>query len=119
MGRPLIVRPEANAHNHWVSFELQGVKCNRLALNARIRVTAGAMVQLGEVYSGGSYLSQNDLRLHFGLGAGERVDKAEILWPDGTVESLPNLAADRFYSIREGAGVVSSRAPEAKNSHQH
>lgn len=119
VGRPLILRPEANAHNHWVSFELEGVKCNRLALNARIRVTAGAMVQLGEVYSGGSYLSQNDLRLHFGLGASERVDKAEILWPDGTVESLPNLAADRFYSIREGAGVVSSRAPEAKNSHQH
>jgi enediyne biosynthesis protein E4 len=118
VGRPLILRPEGDAHNHWVSFELEGVKCNRLALNARVRVTAGGMVQLGEVFSGGSYLSQNDLRLHFGLGASEKVDKAEILWPDGTVESLPNLAADRFYSVREGAGVVSSRVPEAKKSRQ-
>jgi enediyne biosynthesis protein E4 len=118
VGPPLILRPESSSHNHWVSFELEGFKCNRLALNARVRITAGGVVQLGEVFSGGSYLSQNDLRLHFGLGASEKVDKAEILWPDGTVESLPNLAADRFYSVREGAGVVSSRAPEAKNSHQ-
>ena len=50
---------------------------------------------------------------HFGLGDHERLDKAEILWPDGKVEILTNLAADRFYSVREGAGVVSSLPPEA------
>ena len=68
--------------------------------------------RLGEVLSGGSYLSQHDLRLHFGLGSHERVDQAEILWPDGKKETLTNLAADRFYVVREGQGVVSSKPPE-------
>ncbi len=108
VGEPMILRPEGVPRNHWISFELEGVKCNRLALNARVRVTAGDLVQLDEVRSGGSYLSQNDLRLHFGLGAHERVDKAEILWPDGSVEPLVNLSADHFYKVRQGAGVVSS-----------
>ena len=62
VGGPMILRPEGGAHNHWISFQLEGVKSNRLALNARVRATAGSLVQLGEVISGGSYLSQNDLR---------------------------------------------------------
>jgi hypothetical protein len=68
-------------------------------------VTAGRLVQLEEVLSGGSYLSQNDLRLHFGLGDYEKIDKAEVIWPDGKIELLSNLAAGRYYYIREGAGV--------------
>ena len=108
VGRPMILRPEGGPRNHWISFQLQGVKSNRLALNARVRATAGGLVQLGEVTSGGSYLSQNDLRIHFGLGEHESLDKAEVLWPDGKVEVLANLAADKFYLVREGAGVVSS-----------
>ena len=107
-GGPMILRPEGGPQNHWISFQLEGVKCNRLALNARVRATAGDLVQLGEVLSGGSYLSQNDLRIHFGLASHDRVTKAEVLWPDGTVETLTNLAADRFYSVREGVGVISS-----------
>jgi len=70
------------------------------------------LVQLGEVLSGGSYLSQHDLRLHFGLGSHERVDQAEVSWPDGKKETLTNLAVDRFYVVREGQGVVSSKLPE-------
>ena len=92
------------------------MKCNRLALNARVRATAGDLVQLGEVISGGSYLSQNDFRIHFGLGEHQQVDKAEVLWPDGKVETLTNLLADRFYSVREGAGVVSVIDPAATKS---
>jgi hypothetical protein len=111
VGGPMILRPEGGPHNHWISFQLEGVKSNRLALNARVRATAGELVQLSEVLSGGSYLSQSDLRIHFGLGDHERVDKAEVLWPDGKVETLTNLIADRFYSLREGAGVVSSAPP--------
>jgi len=112
VGKPMILRPEGGTANHWISFQLKGVKCDRLALNARVQATAGDLVQLGEVNSGGSYLSQNDLRIHFGLGSHDRVDKARILWPDGSVETLTNLAADRFYSVKEGAGVFSSKAPE-------
>jgi len=115
-GQPMILRPNGGPQHHWISFQLEGVKCNRLALNARVRATAGDLVQLGEVISGGSYLSQNDLRIHFGLGDHQRVDKAEILWPDGKVETLTNLAADRFYSVREGDGVVSSKPPETGNA---
>ncbi len=113
VGRPMILRPEGGPRNHWISFQLEGVKSNRLALNARVRATAGDLVQLSEVISGGSYLSQNDLRIHFGLGKHARVDKAVVFWPDGRVETLTNLSADRFYAIREGAGVVSSKPPEA------
>jgi hypothetical protein len=112
VGQPIILRPVGDQLNHWISFQLEGVKCNRLALNARIRATAGDLVQLGEVLSGGSYLSQNDLRIHFGLGNRERVDQAEVLWPDGMKETLTNLAADRFYVVREGKGIVSSKPPE-------
>jgi hypothetical protein len=111
IGEPMILRPEGGPQNHWICFQLEGVKCNRLALNARIRATAGDLVQLGEVLSGGSYLSQHDLRLHFGLGSHQSLERAEILWPDGKKEVLTNLAADRFYVVREGDGVVGNTAP--------
>jgi enediyne biosynthesis protein E4 len=115
-GQPMILRPEGGPQNHWISYRLEGVKSNRLALNARVRATAGDLVQLGEVISGGSYLSQNDLRIHFGLGDHDRVDRTEVLWPDGKMETLTNLAADHFYFVLEGHGVVSSKPPEALNA---
>jgi hypothetical protein len=114
----MILRPNGGPQNHWISFQLEGVKCNRLALNARVRATAGDLVLLGEVISGGSYLSQNDLRIHFGLGEHQRVDKAEIQWPDGKMETLTNLASDRFYNVREGASVVSSTPAETVRAKQ-
>jgi hypothetical protein len=110
-GEPTILRPEAGPANHWIGFQLEGVKCNRLALNARVRVRAGDLVQLGELHSGGSYLSQDDLRLHFGLAAHDRVDEAVIQWPDGSKETLNNLPADRFYTVREGSGVTMPVSP--------
>lgn len=112
IGQPTIFRPEGGPHNHWISFQLEGVHCNRLALNARVQATAGDLVQLGEVMSGGSYLSQNDLRIHFGLGDHDHIDKAEVRWPNGKVETLSNLAADRFYVVREASGIVSSKSPQ-------
>jgi len=112
VGGPMILRPEGGPKNHWISFQLEGTKCNRLALNARVRAVAGDLVQLGEVLGGASYLSQHDLRLHFGLGNHARLDQAEVLWPDGKREVLSNLAADMFYVIREGEGVVATKAAE-------
>ena len=105
-GEPMILRVESESRNHWISFELEGTKTNRLALNARLKATSGDLVQEGEILSGGSYLSQNDLRIHFGLGNHEKVDKLEIFWPSGKIETLTNLVADRFYNVREGEGVV-------------
>jgi len=111
-GGPMILRPEGGPKNHWISFQLEGTKCNRLALNARVRAIAGDLVQLGEVLGGASYLSQHDLRIHFGLGNHARLDQAEVLWPDGRREVLTNLAADMFYVVREGEGVVATKAAE-------
>ena len=112
-GEPMILRADADPQNHWISLELHGTKGNLLALNAVAKVIAGDLVQTDEVRSGGSYLSQNDLRLHFGLGKHARADKAQVTWPSGTKETLTNLAADRFYVIQEGKGIVSSH-PAAK-----
>jgi len=100
-GGPMILQPQGGPANHWISFALEGTKCNRLALNARVKAIAGDLVQTGEVLSGGSYLSQNDLRIHFGLGSKDHVDRVEILWPDGKMEVRSNLAADRFYTFKE------------------
>ncbi len=105
-GQPMVLRSEGGPANHWISFELQGTKSNRLALNARLQVTAGTLVQKEEVLSGGSYLSQNDLRLHFGLAQHSSIDQAVVLWPSGAKENLPSLAADHFYCVKEGSGVV-------------
>ncbi len=92
--------------NHWVAFELAGSKSNRLALGAKVTVRAGGMTQTDEVRSGGSYLSQNDLRVHFGLGKISHVDAVEIRWPSGQTEPLKGVEADHFYSVLEGSGVV-------------
>lgn len=110
-GLPMILRPEGGPQNHWISFSLRGTKSNRLGLNARVRVTAGDLVQTDEIRSGGSYLSQHDLRLHFGLGKYEHIDKVEVFWPSGTRETLSQLASDHFYTIREGEGVIASSVP--------
>jgi enediyne biosynthesis protein E4 len=108
-GGPTILQPQGGPPNHWIDLELAGSKSNRLALNARVKVTAGDLVQTYAVLSGGSYLSQNDLRIHAGLGSSKRVDKLEVFWPAGSTEVLTGLAADHIYDVKEGEGIV---APE-------
>src|SRR5258708_2095891 len=103
---PMILRNHCVAGRHWTSFELAGTKSNRMAIGARVKVVAGGMTQTDEVRSGGSYLSQSDVRLHFGLGAAEKIDMIEIHWPSGKVETIKDLAVDRFYAILEGEGIV-------------
>jgi hypothetical protein len=105
-GTPMILRNHGVPGRHWVSFELAGTKSNRLAIGARIKVIAGGVTQTDEIHSGGSYLSQNDLRLHFGLGSATKIDRVEIFWPSGKTETLADLPADQFYSALEGSGVV-------------
>jgi len=117
-GAPMILRNHGVPGRHWVSFELAGTKSNRLALNARLKIVAGGMTQTEEIHSGGSYLSQNDLRVHFGLGAATKIDSVEIRWPSGRVETLTNLAVDKFYSVLEGQGIVpAERIRPAKPDH--
>jgi hypothetical protein len=107
-GAPMILRNRGVPGRHWVSFELAGAKSNRLALNARVKIVAGGMTQTEEIHSGGSYLSQNDLRVHFGLAAAKKIDSVEIRWPSGKMETLKDLAADQFYAVLEGQGIVAA-----------
>ncbi len=109
---PMILRNRGIEGNHWITFELQGTKSNRLAIGARVQLTAGKMTQTEEVRSGGSYLSQSDMRIHFGLGSATKVDAVEIRWPSGAVEKLAgkDLVADHFYSVLEGKGIVPESA---------
>ena len=105
-GPPMILKNPGVPGRHWVSFELAGTKSNRLAIGARVKIIAGGMTQTDEVHSGGSYLSQNDMRLHFGLGAATKIDKVEIRWPSGATDVLTELAPDKFYAVLEGKGLV-------------
>ncbi len=86
-------------------FKLIGTKSNRAAIGARVTIRAAGVKQFSEVRGGSSYLSQNDLRLHFGLGTAKKMESVEIRWPNGAVETLQNVAADCIYTIVEGAGI--------------
>jgi hypothetical protein len=90
---------------HRVLFKLVGTKSNRAAIGARVTIRAAGVKQFSEVRGGASYLSQNDLRLHFGLGTANKMESVEIRWPNGKVEMLQNVAADCIYTIVEGAGI--------------
>jgi enediyne biosynthesis protein E4 len=105
-GGPMILEAKSNPANHWVSFELEGGVTNKLALNARVLVTTGKMKQMAEVRSGGSYLSQSDLRLHFGLGEVARLDRVEVQWPNGKTQVFEGVTADRFYHLKQDGSLT-------------
>lgn len=90
---------------HAILLKLTGTKSNRSAIGARVTVTSGDLKQMKEVRSGGSYLSQNDLRLHFGLGSHTKIDTLQIEWPGGEKQTLRNLAPDSIYTVDEGTGL--------------
>jgi hypothetical protein len=91
--------------NHRVLFRLLGTKSNRLAIGARVTIKAGGITQFSEVKGGSSYLSQNDLRQHFGLGKSAKMDEVTVRWPNGQSETLHDVAADFIYTIVEGQGI--------------
>jgi len=105
-GAPMILRNHGAAGRHWISLELAGTKSNRLAIGARIKLSASGITQTEQVRSGGSYLSQSDFRVHFGLGAATKIDSVEIRWPSGTTDVIKNLEVDKFYNVLEGKGLV-------------
>ena len=100
---PQLLRCDAPRDNHWIKIKLVGTKSNRSAIGARVRCVSGSRQQIDEVRSGGSFYSQNDLRLHFGLGKANKVDLLEIRWPSGRVDTFKDLAADRILQIKEGS----------------
>jgi len=107
---PTLLINRTKTSNHSVTFRLVGVKSNKAAIGARITVKTGYMTQFNEIRGGSSYMSQNDLRLHFGLRQSKTIDSVEIAWPSGQKEVLSNLPTDFIYTVVEGQGVT-EKAP--------
>jgi len=104
--RPTLLRNDSPPANHWITIRLIGTKSNRDAIGARVRVESNGRRQVSFVRGDGSYLSHSDLRAHFGLAAAAKVDRVEIRWPSGVVETATGLTSNRFYIAREGAGMT-------------
>ena len=100
-GPPTLLRNDGDHDNHYLLVRTVGTKSNRDGIGARVIIHAGGQSQHAEVQSGGSYLSHNDLRLHFGLGKAERVDRLEVRWPSGVVQVLSDIAADQILTVVE------------------
>jgi len=107
--RAAVLRNITSRAGQWLSIRLVGdslKKNSRDAIGARIYVTAEKIQQRKDVISGTSYASQNDLTLHFGLGSARRVDKIEIKWPDGSVQTVPATRLDRKITVMQNKGIV-------------
>ena len=104
---PNLLQNEGN-QNTWLILKLIGTRSNRDAIGTRVKVTAGNLTQIREVRSGSSYLSQNDMRLHFGLGKHRQVDRIEIRWPSGLQEHFEGIELNQILTLVEGS-VKSNR----------
>ena len=120
---PQLLRCDAKTGNNWIKVRTIGTKSNRSGIGARLRCVtrvAGETKphsQIDEVRSGGSYYSQNDLRVHFGIGKAEKVELLEIRWPSGAVEKLENIKPNQLIYVKEGQGIVQTmQFPEAKSA---
>jgi hypothetical protein len=107
--RPVLLRNEGgNAAGHWLQVKTVGTKSNRDGIGALVKVVAANLNQYDRVRTGGSFLSSNDLRLHFGLGERQEVDLVEVRWPSGIVDRLTHVSANQALVIQEGKGQVRS-----------
>ena len=107
-GVPVLLRNVSPDHHNWVELKLiGGLKSPRDAVGATVYLNADGIRQRGDVLSGGSYLSSNDMRVHFGIGNATTIQNVEIHWPSGVRESIKLGAVDRIYTITEGKGVTS------------
>ena len=106
--RPTLLRNDSDG-GHWITVRLVGTRSNRDGIGAKVTVESGGRTRIAEVRSGGSYVSHNAMRAHFGLGQSRNVDRITIRWPSGRIDSAAGLTADRFYVAREGKGLEPER----------
>jgi len=102
---PSLLRNDVTSDNHWLKVKLIGQKSNRSAIGARVVVKSGDQIQTQEIQSQSSFLSCNDPRLHFGLGAANKA-AVRIRWPNGDWESLPEVSSHQLVTVKEGVGIV-------------
>jgi hypothetical protein len=109
---PQLIRCDSSLKNNWIKVRTIGTKSNRTGIGARLRcvvqMPGGGKPhqQIDEVRSGGSYFSQSDLRVHFGLAGAPKVDLLEIRWPSGTVDTLKDIAVNQLIYVKEGEGIL-------------
>jgi len=114
--KPLLMVNLAQNPNHWLGVILQGTRSNRDGIGARVTVSAAGHKWVQELRSGSSYLSNSDMRLHFGLGSSSVADGIEVLWPSGLTERFAATEADRFVTLVETHGVsISPEKPARTN----
>jgi len=101
-----LLRNQSPPANSWLLVKLVGTKTNRAAVGSRVIVEANNRRQVQEVRSGGSFCSQNDLRLHFGLGAAKEA-RVKVRWLGGSEETLEHVSANRLIVVQEGKGIIS------------
>jgi hypothetical protein len=99
--RGTLLHNVAQNSNHWLTLRLQGKKSNRDGTGARVEISAAGKKQIAERVAGSGYLSQDDGRVHFGLGSSARVDRIEIHWPSGRQQVMENVNADRILTVEE------------------
>jgi hypothetical protein len=108
-GGPQLLRNDGGNANNSALIKTIGVKSNRDGIGARVKVVAGDLIQIDEVRSGGSYLSQSDLRLHFGFEKRTKIDLIEVRWPSGVVDKITDVSANKILTIKEGQGLVEKK----------
>ena len=108
-GSPQLIRTDGGNANNSIIIKTVGTRSNRNGIGARVRVIAGDLTQVDEVRSGASYISQDDLRLHFGLERRTKIDLIEIRWPGGTIEKITDARVNKIVTIKEGQGVVEQK----------
>src|SRR3989454_231713 len=107
---PSLLANSVHSGNHWIAFKSVGTRSNRDGIGAKISVKNSERTLVDEVRSGSSYISQNDMRVHFGLGAVTKIDTVQVRWPSGLVERFENLSVDAFNTLKEGFGIAVSPA---------
>ncbi len=113
---PMLLVNDVRSGNHWIAFRTIGSKSNRDGIGAKITVKAGTGTRtlVDEVRSGSSYISNSDMRVHFGLGAASKIEWVQVRWPSGLVERFENLPVDSIHALKEGSGTAVSPAALAK-----
>jgi enediyne biosynthesis protein E4 len=114
--KPSLLVNDARSANHWVGLKLVGTRSNRDAIGARVTLKVGKRMLVNEVRSGSSYISNSDMRLHFGLGGASKIDLLEVRWPNGSTETFDDQAVDGIRTLKEGSGQASkATSPPARS----
>ena len=105
-----LVVNQVRSSNHWIAFKIIGTISNRDGIGARIRAKAGSRIFVQQVRSGSSYDSNNDMRVHFGFGAVNKLDWVEVRWPSGLTEKCASVHIDAINKLKEGSGAPQKSA---------